>query len=71
MGSSPVSATKGFMDTMAEWCREHKIPLTEEQEVAALYLANHGYRFFCEFGYENVISVADDVFDKECAKVRK
>lgn len=56
------------MDTMEQWCKRMMIEVTDEQLVAGYYLESRGLRFCCEFGYENVIQKADDLFERECEK---
>ena len=58
------------MDSMEEWCKRLKIPVTEDQLIAGHYLESRGKRFLCEFGYENAESLADDLFDQECNEIR-
>jgi len=54
------------MYDMGQWCREHGIPVTEDQLTAEKYVRSRGERFMIDFGYENVIAKADALFDKEC-----
>ena len=56
------------MDSMVDWCQSKKIPLTEDQVIASHYVESRGMRFFIEFGYENVVSRADELFNLECEK---
>ena len=54
------------MDSMVDWCRANKIPLTEEQIIAENYVRSRGAKFFVDYGYENVVSRADELFNLEC-----
>jgi hypothetical protein len=53
---------------MEDWCKRNNIPLSEDQVVAARYLASRGARFLCEFGYGNAVEKADILFELECEK---
>jgi len=54
------------VDSMVDWCRSNKIPLTEEQIIAENYIRSRGAKFFVDYGYENVVSRADELFNLEC-----
>lgn len=41
-----------------EIVRRLDLPATEEQLRASTYLERYGYRFCCEFGYENAVEKA-------------
>jgi hypothetical protein len=59
------------MYIMEDWCKEKGIPLTDDQVISSLYCRAKGLRFMIDYGYENVIAKADEVFDRECDKVKK
>jgi hypothetical protein len=54
------------MDSMERYVKELNLPATEEQLIAGRYLESRGFRFFCEFGYENAVREADILFENEC-----
>ena len=56
------------MDTMEEWCKRLKMPLTEDQAISGRYLEARGARFLIDFGYGNAVAKADALFDIECEK---
>jgi hypothetical protein len=57
------------MDSMEEWCKRLKIPVTEDQLIAGHYCASRHKKFLVDFGVENVESIADNLFDQECDKI--
>lgn len=57
------------MDTMESWCHSQAQELTEEQVTAARYLESRGKRFMVDFGTENAVKLADQLFQKECEQV--
>ena len=57
-----------MLEDMKKTCEYLKIEVSDEQLVAGRFLESRGLRFCCEFGYENVIQKADDLFERECEK---
>ncbi len=56
------------MYSMADWCKSNGVPLSEEQIVAASYLQSRGARFLIDFGYQNAVDKANDLFNSECER---
>lgn len=56
------------VDTMEEWCKRLKMPLTEDQKIAGKYLESRHSTFLIDFGYGNAVAKADALFDLECEK---
>lgn len=56
------------MDTMEAFCKSEGIPLTEEQLVAESYIRSRGAKWLIDYGYSNVISRANMLFEVECEK---
>jgi hypothetical protein len=55
---------------MEEWCKSNDIPLTEDQVIASRFCQSRGLRFLCEFGWDNAIAKADELFQREVEKIR-
>lgn len=51
---------------MEETCKYLNIEATEDQLIAGSFLESRGLRFCCEFGTDNVIEKADEMFFQEC-----
>lgn len=51
---------------MREWCTYLRISADEDQHTAGRYLESRGQEFLKDFGYENAITKADDLFEEEC-----
>ena len=54
------------MYDMKQWCSGHGIQVSEEQEISAQFLQSRGQRFMVEFGYDNCVAKADELFFEEC-----
>jgi len=46
------------------------VKVSSQVKRAADFLESKGYEFLVDFGYENAESLADDLFDQECNKIR-
>ncbi len=49
----------------AKWCRRLGIRLGPKQHMAAKYLEQRGKRFLCDFGYENAIELARQMWHNQ------
>ena len=56
------------MDSMVDYCRSNKIPFTEDQEIAEIYIRSRGARPFIDYGWGNVVAKADELFNMECER---
>ena len=54
------------MRDMKAICEQLNIEVTEEQLIAGRFLESHGYWFCCNFGYQNCVQMADELFFEEC-----
>jgi hypothetical protein len=68
MGPGSHSSWEDSVKTMQEWCEYLKMPLTEDQRIAGLYLESRRAKFLVDFGYANAVAKADALFDVECEK---
>lgn len=57
-----------MLSDMRNTCEYLKIKVSEEQLIAGRYLESRGLMFCCEFGHDNAIQKANDLFELECEK---
>jgi len=68
MGPGNLSLAEDSVYIMEKWCKEHGIPLTDEQVTAAAYCRSRQLQFLVDYGYGNVVATADALFTLECEK---
>ena len=54
------------MESMEHYVKQLNLPATEEQLIAGQFLESRGQRFLIDFGYENAVEKADELFVTEC-----